>query len=148
MTSAEEPDSLPPLSPAFRLPPEIEADRDLALLYREWLDRLGAEAMGLPMHQVQEFLLERIASRYVIIKFRELHGSWVGVNSEAEANKQWLELVKEWNKVLASGQQELRNAVLKQAQEIALEGIQLIEDSEERKKVRLFYKEKFAAIGS
>lgn len=116
-------------------------------MYHRWIRALTAEARGLPMHTVQEFLLERIATKYVIMKYRERNNEWLGVRTENDFTAQWLDLVKEWNKVLSSGQDKLRDAVLEEVQGIALESLQMIRDEDDRKRVRLHYKERFAALG-
>lgn len=145
MTST--PDGPPELGTAFELPEYLAADPALVAMYHKAIRDLMAEARGLPMHTVQEFLLERIATKYVIMKFRERNNNWLGINTEKDFNAQWLDLVKEWNRVLAAGQDKLRDAVLKEAEGISLGSLQLIEDDELRKKLRIYYKEKYAAIG-
>lgn len=134
------------LERAFRPPTYISDDPELFALYEEMVRRLRSESMGIPMHTMQEFLIERIATRYVIIRYREEHG-WLGINTEKEFNQQWLELVKEWNRVLAAGHEKLRDAVLRESEEIALAGINLIRDPEDRQRVRLHFKERFARAG-
>ncbi len=133
---------------AFRLPDYIEEDDDLRALYEDMVRRLRAESMGIPMHTAQELLLERIATKYVIIRYRETHG-WVGlgVNAEKEANQQWLEMLKEWNRVLAAGHEQLRDAILREAENIALDAVSLLGDPDDRQKIRRHFKERFAALG-
>lgn len=136
------------LERAFRLPEHIAADEDLSALYTEMVSRLRSESLGIPMHTAQEILLERIATKYVLIKYREQVGwAGLGVNGEKDANQQWLEMVKEWNRVLAQGHEQLREAVLSQAEKIALDAISLLEDPDDRQKLRRHFKERFAAIG-
>ena len=148
MTSTPDDGTAPEdLGPQFRLPDYLQEDAGLVTLYHDAIKALQAESRGLPMHTVQEFLLERIATKYVIMKYRERTYTWAGVNSEKDFGAQWLDLVKEWNRVLSSGQDKLRDAVLADAERITLEGLQLIEDDETRKKLLLFYKEKYAALG-
>ena len=141
-------DNADELSVIFRLPADVvENEPELAELHLEWIDRLRSESRGIPMHTVQEFILERIATKYVMLRYRELHGGWVGVNSEKDAHSQWLDLVKEWNKVLAAGHEQLRDAVLQQAEQISREALELIEDDETRRTLRRHFKERFASIG-
>lgn len=136
------------LDRAFRLPTHIAEDEDLRVLYQEMVSRLRAESLGLPMHTAQEILIERIATKYVQIKYREEHGwAGMGVNGEKDANAQWLDLLKEWNRVLAAGHEQLRDALLKQAEQIAIEAVNLVDDSDTRQTLRRHFKEKFAAIG-
>lgn len=101
----------------------------------------------MPMHTVQEFLLERIATKYVIMKYRERTDSWRGVSSERDFSSHWLDLVKEWDKVLASSQEKLRDAILAEVEGIVIEGIQQVPDDNIRKSLRLYFKEAFAQLG-
>lgn len=151
------------LGPALRLPAEVRDDPDLVALHQEWVNKLKAEAMGLPMHTVQQFLLERIATLYVMIRYRELHDPVEEPEDESlrdrrlrvesamarekESHATWLALVREWNKVLATGNEQLRDAVLAEAEKIALDAVALVEDTTVRQTLRRHFKERFAAIG-
>ena len=134
------------LERAYRLPDVIAADEELQALYDTLVQRLRTEALGLPLTTAQYLLIERIATKYVIIRYREQTG-WLGVNAEKETNQQWLDLLKEWNRVLASSQEQMRAALLEQVQKITLEAVTLIKDAEDRQNVRRHYQEKFAALG-
>jgi len=134
------------LERAFRLPEYIAQDPELLALHDELKSRLRAEAFGIPMHTAQEILLERIVTRYLIIKYREEHG-WVGVNTEKDFNAQWLDLLKEWNRVLQVSQEQLRAALMEEVTKISLEAVELISDASERQRVRRHFAEKYAAIG-
>lgn len=150
MTIVSPEGNLPDLGPAFRLPEAVAADPDLVELYVQTVNRMRQESRGIPMHTVQEFLLERIATQYVLIRYREIHNDWVGlgVTASRDANQQWLDLVKEWNKVLASGHEKLRDAVLQEVQQAVLDGIALVRAEEDRKALRLHFQERFAAMAS
>ena len=148
MTTAPIPEETPPQRDVFRLPAYVvEAAPELVALHREWIERLSSESRGIPMHTVQEFLLERIATKYALIKFHEIVNDWRGVRSEQDANAQWLDLVKEWNRVLAAGHEQLRDSVLREAEEISRDAIAMVEDEETRRRLRLHFKERFAALG-
>lgn len=134
------------LDRAYRLPDYIAADEELQGLYQTLVNRLRTEALGLPLTTAQYLLIERIATKYVIIRYREQTG-WLGVNAEKETNQQWLDLLKEWNRVLAASQEQMRAALLEQVQKITLEAVTLIKDAEDRQNVRRHYQEKFAALG-
>lgn len=132
---------------AIRLPAEVAADPRYVALYQEWLEKLRAEAVGIPMHTVQQFLLERIASGYVVIRYRENEDTWATPTMARGANAHWLDLVKEWNKVLAANQELQRDAVARAAEQAALDSLSMIEDPELRGRLRQHFKERFSAIG-
>lgn len=134
------------LERAFRPPQYIAEDEELNALYEEMVGRLRAEALGIPMHTMQQFLIERIATKYVIIRYREEHG-WVGINTEKEFNQQWLELLKEWNRVLQSSQEQMRDALLREAEKISVDAVNLVPDPETRQALRRHFKERYAALG-
>lgn len=140
-------DDVPELGPQFELPADIAADLAMVNLYHESIRKLIAESRGLPMHTVQEFLLERIATKYVIMKWRERHNTWVGINTEKDFASGWLDLVKEWDRVLASGQQQLRDSIMAEVEGIIVGGIEQVPDDDTRKVLRLYFKEKFARLG-
>lgn len=147
MTSVPNPDGPPDEGAAFRLPDYLADDPDLSALYRESIRKLRAEALGLPMHTVQEFLLERIATKYVILRYRERTGSWLYPQAERDSNDQWLALVKEWNRALTAGNDAMRDSLLRQVEEAVVQGLEQVADPETRKNLRLHFKEKFSAIG-
>ena len=135
------------LSEVFVLPPEVvDHHEDLIGIHQELVDNLRAEAFGIPMTSMQVLLIERIATKYILIKYRERTG-WLGTNAEKDANTQWLDLVKEWNRLLAQGHEAMRERLLEQVEKIMGDGVNLIPDKETRQKVRLFYQEQFAAMG-
>ena len=147
MTSLPPEDEAPELGVAFQLPADVLAKPELAELYLTSVRKLQAESRGIPMHTVQEFLLERIATKYVMLRYHEIYGGWRGVNSEKDATAQWLDMVKEWNKVLATGHEQLRAAFLDEFTSIAMKGVELIEDKPTRQMLLLHFKEQFAAAG-
>lgn len=140
-------DGFPELGPQFELPLAIADDPEMVVLYHDSIRKLISESRGLPMHTVQEFLLERIATKYVIMKWRERSNTWVGVNTEKDYASGWLDLVKEWNKVLASGQQQLRDAIMSEVEVLLVEGLEQVADDATRKTLRLYFKEAFARLG-
>lgn len=135
------------LEEVFVLPPDIlDGMPDLIGIYEELVSNLRAEAFGIPMTSMQVILIERIATKYVLIKYRERVG-WVGTNAEKDANAQWLDLVKEWNRLLAQGHEQMRERLLEQVEKIAQDGVNLIPDKETRQKVRSHFQENFASMG-
>lgn len=131
----------------FSLPEEISAHQEYVDLYHSWVERLLQESAGFPMHTVQTFLLERIASRYVLMRFRERHGSTSSATAERMSFAQWLDMVKEWNKIIAANNESTRDVVIDESMQIALDALQMVEDPVLRDKLRVHFKERFAAIG-
>lgn len=135
------------LDAAFNLPENVRVEfPDLGTLYDDLIDNLRSEAFGIPMTSMQVILIERIATKYILIKYRERVG-WLGTNAEKDANAQWMDAVKEWNRLLAQGHEQMRERLLEQVEKIASDGVKLIEDTETRQKVRSHFEENFAAMG-
>lgn len=162
MTDPTSTEAAPETELAFRLPAALADDPELVEMHREWVNKLRAESAGLPMHTVQEFLLERIATGYVMLRHREIHTPDLlevddpvvrtrlrvtAERNDKDATDQWLSMVKEWNKVLSSGHEQLREQVLRESEQIALDALSLVEDKDTRQKLRLHFKERYAAIG-
>ena len=135
------------LESAFGLPDRvIEANPDLRDLYDEIVANLRAEAFGIPMSTMQVILIERLATKYILIRHYERTG-WLGVNAEKDANAQWSDLMKEWNRLLAQGHTATIDRLLETVEKIAKDGIALIEDKEQRQLLRNHFESNFAAIG-
>ena len=118
----------------------------LGELFDRMVEQLQAEAFGIPMHTMQTMLIERIALTYVLIRFRDIHG-WTGTNTEKDTNARWMDMVKEWNRLLAGGNEQLRAQLLEQMEKIAKDALNLIPDKESRQRVRDHFQEQFAALG-
>lgn len=132
----------------FRIPARVASDARYVAIQSEMIRRLRQEASGLEMNTIQYTLIERIANGYVLIRWHEDNpGQWVGVNTEKDFRLEWRQLLAEFNKILASGEDKRRDALRMAHQDIMLEGLELIADPEVRKAVRTFYMDKFAAIG-
>jgi len=135
------------LDVTFALPEYIrDGEPGLGDLFDRMIEQLQAEAFGIPMHTMQSMLIERIALTYVLIRFREIHG-WTGTNAEKDTNARWMDMVKEWNRLLAGGHEQLRAQLLDQMEKIAKEAVNLIPDKETRNLVRNHFQEQFAALG-
>jgi hypothetical protein len=132
---------------AFRLPSFIAENPELADLFDVTVTRLRSEASGLPMNTVQLMLMERIATFYVTIKYREDANEWSGVNQQKEFNAYWLSLTTEFNNILQKNDDSLRQAMLLEIQSVVMDAIKAIDDPEQRRKVRLSVAEGLAAIG-
>lgn len=138
------------LGRAFRVPKYIRDDEELMDLFNEMVTLLRRESAGLPMTTLQTVLLERISTTYVIIKYREEHG-WegLGVNAEKEMKAQWTDWLKEWNRLIASGQDKLRDQMLHDVVEVMKNNltVELIPDKPTLQNVRLVLMEKLSKLG-
>lgn len=133
------------LAAAFELPEYIAADETLAGLYHEIVLRLRREAAGLPMKTAHMLLIERIASFYVTIRYKENHQEFRGYQQK-EFNTYWLSLTQEFNKVLQANDEKLREAMLLEIQNIVSDTLKLITDPNDRQNVRRKLSEEFAKM--
>lgn len=134
------------LQRAFRLPRHISSDTELSALYDEMVLRLRREAQGLPMNTLQQILIERIAGLYVQIKFKEENQAF-STNQQKEFNTYWLDLTKEFNRLLQASDVQLRENMLNEIEKVFLGAVDLIEDDGNRRNVRRQVQEGLAAIG-
>lgn len=134
------------LERAFLLPPHVAADEGLLALHTEMVTRLRREAQGLPMNTLQQILIERIAGLYTQIKFKEEHQSF-SANQQREFNTYFLDLTKEFNRLLQASDDKLREAMLNDIEKVFLEAVDLIQDDNNRRDVRRHVQEGLAAIG-
>ncbi len=147
--SDRDPDAAPSpgLERAFRLPAMIREDPELVALYEEAVERLEAEAKGIPMNTVQRLLMERLATFYVTIKYREDTDSWAGASQQKDFNTYWLSLTSEFNTILQKNDDSLRQAMLLEIQTVVMESVKLIKDSDDRRSVMRSLSENLAEIG-
>jgi hypothetical protein len=123
------------LDRAFRLPRYIQEDTELNDLFDSMVLRLRREALGIPMNSVQTLLMERIASMYVIIKYREDHDNWAGASQQKDFNDYWLKCTVEFNRILTANDDKLRQAMLLEIQKVVMDSLKTISDPEERRRV-------------
>jgi hypothetical protein len=131
---------------AFRMPAYIAEDEGMSALFNSMVERLRREAQGLPMNTVQQLLIERMASFYVQIKWKEDHDQWSGASQQKDFNTYWLSLTTEFNRLLAASDDKLRAAMLVEVQGVVNEALELVSDREERRSIRRKMAEDFAAI--
>lgn len=118
---------------AFRLPKYIADDvtcGDLVVLFNVIVQRLREEAAHLTLNTIQEMLLERIATNYIILRWRERgilgEGGFEHSTAAKDANSFWLSMTREFNAQVKVGDAEFRDAYVKQVNEAiagALEGM-------------------------
>lgn len=131
------------LERAFRLPEDW--DGELADLHQQIVQRMRREAAGLPMNTVQQLLMERIATSYVQAKMREETGV-LTMKDIKDQNAAWLAMTQEFNKLLQSGQDKLREALFAEIQTIILNATEEITDPESLRNFRRRLAGDFASI--
>lgn len=147
MTDAPTTPRVDPLARAFQLPDYISADEELLALYDHMVAQLRLEASGLPMNTLQMLLIERIASFYIHVKWKESEaGRFTTPNQQKEYNVYLLNLMQEFQRVLAAGDDKLRSALLIEVQKIVLDAVNLVTDDEQRIAVRRELAGGFAAL--
>jgi hypothetical protein len=104
---------------AYQLPAYIVADRpELQEVHTELVRRLRADASHAPMGTVLELLLERIATNYIIIRWRESAPLGAGAFEHSTAAKEynafWLAMVKEFSAQVKATDADYRDALLQQ----------------------------------
>ena len=135
-----------PLEGAFVLPSYLAEEPRYATLYATMTARLRQEAKGLPMTTIQTLLLERIATFYVLIRYREDTETWAGVNQQKEFNAYWLSLSAEFSKLLAQGEDKRREALVNEIETMVLRAMEVITIKEDRQAVRKLLSEGFARL--
>lgn len=133
------------LAEAFTLPDYISEDATLVSLYEEIVRRLRREAAGLPMKTAHTLLIERIATFYVTIRYKENNDGFRGYQQK-EFNAYWLSLTQEFNKVLQANDEKLREAMLIEIQTIVSDTLKMITDPTDRQNVRRKLSEEFAKM--
>lgn len=131
---------------AFHLP--ADAPEQYHALHREIVARLKSEAAGFPMNTIQTLLLERIAYTYTVIRMKEdgVTQRFIRANEAKDYNSFWMSMTQEFNKLLASGQDKLREVLLLQVKGVVDDAVNSVEDATTRKKLRLALSEGFAKI--
>ena len=148
MTDDRSPLDGPPadaLAAAFTLPDAIAEDETLQALYDELVSRMRREALGLPMNTGQNLLIERIASFYVQIRWRENNGLFTPAQQK-DFNTYWLALNSEFNKQLNASADKMREAMLADINQVVINAVDLIKDDETRRTVRRALAEGFATL--
>lgn len=131
---------------AFHLPADVP--ENYIELHRTIVARLRSEAAGFPMNTIQTLLLERIAYNYVVIRMKEdgVVQRFIRANEARDYNSFWMSMTQEFNKLLSSGQDKLRDVLLLQVKDVVDDAVNSVEDEDTRKKLRLALSEGFASI--
>lgn len=143
--SSETPLATDVFSSAFELPDAI-SDQILRDLHTHMVEDLRQQVSGLPMNTLQQILIERLASVYIQIKWRENTNGWVGVNQQKEMNAYFLSLEQEFRKILIESDAMVKTVLVANIQNIVSETLKLVTNDEERRAVRRELAEKFAVL--
>lgn len=124
------------LDAAFELTSSV-TDPRLRGLYEVLVNRMQNEAAHLPMNTVQQLLIERICSFYIVMKAKEA-GNLGGFGSNSvqkDWNTFWLTMTAEFNRMLGkvspmNGAD--RKALLREVQGIIVSNVNAVEDPKVR----------------
>lgn len=108
------------LETAFELPESAVGDLNFRMLHAALVDKLLDEAKNVPMQTAQYILIERIATKYIYIKYRESAGfdSMNPIAADKE-NTHLLALLAQFQKMLAKATaQEDRENTLREVRDI------------------------------
>jgi hypothetical protein len=109
------------LDAAFELPEAMVANERLRGLYEVLVARMRNEARNLPMNTVQQLLIERIATNYIVLKAREAGegGGFTTTAGQKDYNTFWLSMTQEFNRMLGRADaKDDRAALLREMQTI------------------------------
>lgn len=100
------------------------------------------------MNTIQTLLLERIAYTYTVIRMKEdgVIARFARANEAKDYNTFWMSMTQEFNKLLSSGQDKLRETLLLQVKDVVDAAIAEVEDDDIKRKLRLALSEGFASI--
>jgi len=130
----------------FHVPEEVSGDERLSGIYNEIVQNLRREVEGIPMTTVQNLLIERIATLYVIIKRRDETDTWLP-RQQKEYNAQFLAAGAEFNKLLQNNQEQQRLATVGKIQGALLAAINRLPDPEARRAMKEFIADEFVKAG-
>lgn len=106
----------------YKLPTPIHKDpesQDLVVLHEEIIKRLRAESEHVPMSTLQELLLERIATTYIIIRWKERsqHDPFETSKAAESYNAFWLSMVREFNAQVRLTDADYKNGLISKVNE-------------------------------
>ena len=135
-----------PLEAAFGVPENLSDSDKYTELYNEMVDRLRREAEGIQMNTLQQLLIERIASVYVTIRDLEDNDTWRSAAHRKDMYAHWLDLTKEFNKLLQTNQDQLREGLLKQVFQVISDVVERVPDEKIKQDLRRWFATGFASI--
>jgi hypothetical protein len=140
------------LDAAFDLPETVCDDPGLRDLYEVIVQRMRREAQYLPMNTVQQLLIERIASNYIMLRMKERApvGSSDGfahASVQKDFNTFWLSMTREFNSLLATANSGNREAILGEVRDLVLSTLGEVRDPTQRQHLMLSFSQAFEAAG-
>jgi hypothetical protein len=137
------------LEAAFELPESAVPDLNFRMLHMALVNKLLDEAKNVPMQTAQYILIERIATKYIYIKFRENQGfdSMNPIAADKE-NTHLLALLAQFQKMLAKATaQEDREATLREVRDIIVRVFRSSAGDEAKKAAFAELLEEFKRVG-
>ena len=142
-----------PLARLFRPPAEVLFNEEWTELFHEQVRQLRRDAAGLPLDMAQSQLIERIASTYIRVKWYESAGGMSNTQL-LDLNKLYLAYVAQFQKILQSSDEALRQDLLLKSMDICERGVDRFDDLEKtytgaevRQILRQHFKTEYAAMG-
>lgn len=139
-----------PFEGMFRLPDYLledpNSDRYQAY-YDEIIAQFRRDSEGIPMEGNQRLLIERIAAGYVRIRHIEDHNAARSLTGEKDLNTQWMEKVKEFNRLLQSNQEQTQDNLFTKFRDAANAAFAFIPDLETRARVKSAFAEELKDRG-
>jgi hypothetical protein len=128
--------ALDDLDPAFELPESVE-DARLRGLYEVLVHRMREEARHLPMNTVQQLLIERICTNYILLRAKERGdmGGFGSTSVQKDFNSFWLSMTAEFNRMLGKVDPMSaadRKALLRDVQQIIVATVGTVPDAKVR----------------
>jgi hypothetical protein len=136
------------LEAAFELPESAVGDLGFRMLHTALVQKLLEEAKNIPMQTAQYILIERIATTYIYIKYKEADG-FDGLNPIAQdkQNVYLLSLLAQFQKMLAKATaQEDRENTLREVRDIIVR-VARSSDSSAKQEVLQELIEEFKKVG-
>ena len=126
----------------------------------EWVERFNAlvrslrrDSSGLPLDMAQTMLIERIASTYIRLLWFQATGGMSDAQLD-KLNEMYLKFVTQFQKILQSSDEALRQDLLKKSMDICQGAVDKFDDpsakllgSEVRQVLRQHFNSEFAAMG-
>lgn len=141
------------LDAAFDLPESVCNDQELRGLYEVIVQRMRREAQYLPMNTVQQLLIERIASNYVVLRMKERAAvgaadGFASASVQKDFNTFWLSMTREFNALLDRSNAGNREAILGEVRDIVLSALgKEVRDPTQRQQLMLSFSQAFEAAG-
>jgi DNA-directed RNA polymerase subunit F len=135
----------------FRAPAEVLGNSQWVEMYDALVRALHRDSMGLPLDMAQSMLIERIASTYIRLSWFTTNGGMSDAQLD-KLNETYLKYTTQFQKVLQSSDEALRQDLLKKFVGITSEVVKMIPDTTDelravRNQIRSFLAEEFRAIG-